>query len=999
MNIKAPISIFHRGTTRVFLLACLLSACSESSTEDTIGGLSLPQAAAPTALSGTEKTELLIDASASAAGSYPISNFTLEPATARLAGPATGSVSSSSPLLSVQLPAIAQSATLSYTLTVTDTAGQRSSVPVEIAVQAIDEAPVAAGDSLTAIAGEHFSSAASEGLLLNDWDEADLQLSSPALRAHLVRAPQRLTNFSVTASGAVSFDAPLSFQESSDSFSYRVSDNSGQHSEVAEVHVHIAPSGQTLLAPQARAASIIATENSSATVDASASARGSFAIASYQLQATNVPSSWVGTLPSSSASTSPLFNIRAGTLAQDTTLTFLLTVRDSRGNSDSAPVSATFSALDDTPTAAADSASVVAGELFKVADLRFNGQALSSSPAGNLLLNDRDEPQHSAPSTQLKVQLLTRPRYATEFYVNAAGGYAYRAAESTTATRDSFSYRVSDASGLSAAATVTLTIKASSNRGPTARAESLSTAEKSTVTIDASASTEGSQAITSYRLSHGTLPAGWSIPTGASSSSHISFQSAAVSSRTTVPLTLHVRDSRNKESTVAISLTVLPVEEKPEARGESFSVQRGQSLQTANLSFNGSTLSHAPANNLLLNDRDEPEHNSPSAKLRTILLRAPLHASQFKLDSQGGWHYSASNGHADIADSFSYRVSDGSFSSEPVEVRLSLKAVSANTPPTAANQCKAVAVASNAYSGQLSPLIQDNDDSAFNYSIVTPPLYGQLTVDLSSGDYRYSPSTDARGFRDHFVYQVDDLRGGTATGVVSLIYGALRIMPLGDSITFGVEGYTGATGDLPVVNHAVGYRRYLRDRLASGGYLIDFVGPRRAGWSAGLSDAEHAGFPGWRATELAHGRSSDSAAGNIDSWLNSSKPDVVLIHAGTNDHSSNAGVLTPLLNKIHSWRSNHQAVEMLIASIVDQRRDGGKARSHLDAFNAGVEALVPNYRDASYVDQYSALAWRSDLSSYSVDSVGLHPNSGGYRKMANRWYAALLSSGALNKCP
>lgn len=975
----------------MLITTATLAACSSDVEQD------VPPVAQAQSVTSVEKSVVTIDASASTPGSYAITSYKLSStASNKSDNPA---IEASQPLLELMLPPVAVTRTLDYTLTVTDTAGNYATTPVQIHVEAVDEAPTARQDALTAIAGSSFSSMASDNLLLNDQDEPDLELAPDALRAHLVRAPQVVQNFKLSEDGSVSFDAPVDFSENSDSFSYRVSDNSGLTSAAVEVYVRLAISGQTLIKPIARASSVIASENSSATIDASASARGSFPLVSYQLVATQVPSSWQGTLPSNNISSSPYFKLTAKALSQDTTLQFKLIVRDSEGNSGEESLQATFKAQDDQPVATADQATVTAGELLKVDDLLFSGEILRNSPVGNLLLNDRDEPQHTSPSNRLKVKLLSLPKHSQTFYVNALGGYAYRSHTNTTATTDSFTYQVLDASGASAAATVTLKIKPSASVGPTARATVAAVNEKSTATIDASQSTPGSNSIVSYRISHGNLPTGWTIPTGSMSSSRISFVTGPVDSHTVIPLTVTVSDSLGKTNAVQVNLSVSPVEEAPQATGEQYTLTRGQSLSAADLRFSGTILTSQPTNNLLLNDRDEPEHKQPSSNLRVVLLSSPAHASSFYLNALGGWGYTAIATGSATTDSFSYRVSDGSLSSNEVEVRLNLTVASLNTAPTADSQCLALSSPGNSFTGQLSALVKDSEDSSFNYTLSSTASEGSVNIDLSSGSYTYTPNSGSRGYADHFVYKVDDKRGGTATGVVNLVYGAARIMPLGDSITFGVERYTGATGDLPVVNNAVGYRKYLRNRLTSAGYMVDFVGPRNAGWDAGLSDTEHAGFPGWKAGDLAYGRGSDPAAGNIDSWLNAHPVDAVLIHGGTNDHTSNAGVLAPLLNKIQQWQVNHHPVELFIASIVDQRRDGIHNRSHLDAFNTAVEAMVPNYSNATFVNQYTALNWQTDLSSYSLDSVGLHPNTNGYQKMANRWYDAMSQSGLLNKCP
>jgi len=255
-------------------------------------------------------------------------------------------------------------------------------------------------------------------------------------------------------------------------------------------------------------------------------------------------------------------------------------------------------------------------------------------------------------------------------------------------------------------------------------------------------------------------------------------------------------------------------------------------------------------------------------------------------------------------------------------------AVAQSDSPTAVNQCTVLEALGISAVGQLSPLVTSSSDS-LQYSLVSTPRSGLVDIDLSTGQYTYTPSTSARGFADSFVYRVEDSDGGSTTGELRLVYGATRIMPLGDSITFGVEGYTVANGDLPKVDSAGGYRKVLKETLEDAGYRIDFVGPRRAGYSAGLDDAEHAGFPGWTATELANGRASNPNDGSVLTWLADTPPDAVLVHAGTNDNTRDGYVIAPILDKIQDWGTSNHAVDLFVASIVDQRRDAGN-RAHLD---------------------------------------------------------------------
>ena len=122
-----------------------------------------------------------------------------------------------------------------------------------------------------------------------------------------------------------------------------------------------------------------------------------------------------------------------------------------------------------------------------------------------------------------------------------------------------------------------------------------------------------------------------------------------------------------------------------------------------------------------------------------------------------------------------------------------------------------------------------------------------------------------------------------------------RIMPLGDSITFGVGDESNG-----------GYRGYLYQRLTSCGYAVDFVGSQTSG---SIPDPNHEGYPGWKAHEIRD---------NVYSWLRANPADIVLLHIGTNDISH--GEYTPgvtaeigqILDNIDAYESySHSTIRMV----------------------------------------------------------------------------------------
>ncbi|MGH9380010.1 MAG: SGNH/GDSL hydrolase family protein [Thermoanaerobaculia bacterium] len=197
---------------------------------------------------------------------------------------------------------------------------------------------------------------------------------------------------------------------------------------------------------------------------------------------------------------------------------------------------------------------------------------------------------------------------------------------------------------------------------------------------------------------------------------------------------------------------------------------------------------------------------------------------------------------------------------------------------------------------------------------------------------------------------------------------AVRILPLGDSITEGIDARSS-------------YRYWLDRGLREAGVELDFVGSLRGpvgGADGNAFDADHEGHWGWRADEV---------AARLDSWLAAAEADVVLLHLGHNDlgageaPSEVAAEVAELVARIRDSPSRpHVLVAEVIPVSVPALAAGiGELN---EALAARVEAIAdPGVR---LVD----LATGFDAGRRTAD--GIHPNEEGARWMAERWLAALL---------
>ncbi|MCM2390760.1 GDSL-type esterase/lipase family protein, partial [Streptomyces albipurpureus] len=208
----------------------------------------------------------------------------------------------------------------------------------------------------------------------------------------------------------------------------------------------------------------------------------------------------------------------------------------------------------------------------------------------------------------------------------------------------------------------------------------------------------------------------------------------------------------------------------------------------------------------------------------------------------------------------------------------------------------------------------------------------------------------------------------------------LAVMPLGDSITVGV-GHSSCptTADRP---NCQGYRVGLRDKLGADAAKVNFVGSRTNGGQ------KHEGYSGWTVEQISR---------DVENWMVAAQPNVVTLHIGSNnvehnvDRANAPAKVGKLLDKIFGAAP---AMTVVIAPIVpnSKTKDGQPMQPLVDAFNTALRGEVAaqklKNRKVELAD-FSAIG-NSDLAD------GLHPNSSGYAKMADAFYAGIKRAAAAN---
>jgi hypothetical protein len=190
---------------------------------------------------------------------------------------------------------------------------------------------------------------------------------------------------------------------------------------------------------------------------------------------------------------------------------------------------------------------------------------------------------------------------------------------------------------------------------------------------------------------------------------------------------------------------------------------------------------------------------------------------------------------------------------------------------------------------------------------------------------------------------------------------ALRVMPLGDSITRGTGSLTRSS-----------YRTALSERLRRGGMEINYVGSERDGSG---TDIDHEGHGGWSIDELSE---------RLDGWLAQARPDVVLLHAGTNnitqgdDGYTTARKLSAMLDQIRAARPE---AYIFVAQIIGSRVPRELAQDRI--YNRLIPGLV-----AEKVDPLITVVNQSTVAGIDLHDLH-HPDDFGYSKMAYNWYQAM----------
>ncbi|RYD74048.1 MAG: hypothetical protein EOP84_20560, partial [Verrucomicrobiaceae bacterium] len=214
----------------------------------------------------------------------------------------------------------------------------------------------------------------------------------------------------------------------------------------------------------------------------------------------------------------------------------------------------------------------------------------------------------------------------------------------------------------------------------------------------------------------------------------------------------------------------------------------------------------------------------------------------------------------------------------------------------------------------------------------------------------------------------------------ALSQGVPKIMPLGDSITWGAH----RTETIPG-----GYRKELGNRLTGAGTTYDFVGHGTGNPAPGL-DPHHNGNNGIR---------TDQVLTNIQQWM-TVNPDIVLMKLGTNDMLQKVPVHVAAENirtLIHRITDNAPNRRLYVATIIPivETRDGRTAAEWapiVNAYNAEVRKLVAEHaaqgRKVRLADAHANIVYTdpNPANNFFQPTDGTHPATAGYKQLGAFWF-------------
>lgn len=590
----------------------------------------------------------------------------------------------------------------SFTYKANDGTLDSNVVTVTLAIEPLNDAPVAVANSYT-VDEDAILSIGAPGVLGNDSDQ-----EGSGLTAVLVSGVAHGT-LTLNANGSFLY-SPAANYFGPDSFTYKANDGT-LDSNVVTVSITVNPIND---APIAVGNSYPVNEDTTLTVNAPGVMGNDSDAEGSGLTAVLVAGPANGTL-TLNANGSFSYSPNANYAGSDS---FTYKVNDGSLDSNVVTVALSVEAVNDAPVAVANSYSVDEGTTLTV-----------NAPG---LLGDDSDVEGSA----LSAVLVTGPANGT-LTLNANGSFSYTP-NANYSGPDSFTYKANDGTLDSNVVTVSLTVR-EVNSAPVAVANGYSVDEDGVLTIgapgllgnDSDPENDTLTAVLVTGVAHGTLTLN---PNGSFTYTPAANYAGADS------FTYKANDGTLDSNIVTVSFTVNPINDAPIAVANGYAVDVNTALNV-----------NAPG--LLGNDSD-----AEAGSLTALLVSGVAHGT-LNFNANGSFDYTPAANYLGT-DSFTYKINDGSLDSNVVTVSINVRPVSGNRIPTV--NAPSTLTTSTGIAIPFTVTMADPDLDPLTLTISTP---SNGTVTGSGTSYIYTPAPGFVG-SDSFMVTASDGRGGSASKLI-----------------------------------------------------------------------------------------------------------------------------------------------------------------------------------------------------------------------------------------
>lgn len=196
--------------------------------------------------------------------------------------------------------------------------------------------------------------------------------------------------------------------------------------------------------------------------------------------------------------------------------------------------------------------------------------------------------------------------------------------------------------------------------------------------------------------------------------------------------------------------------------------------------------------------------------------------------------------------------------------------------------------------------------------------------------------------------------------------------------------------------------------MQTDGYTnVDFVGSgtnqNPAGCPTATYDKDNEGHSGFLAQDIANKK-------QLVGWLQTNPADVITMHLGTNDivqkSLKTADIITALTTLVQVMRASNPAMKIIVSCSpnsdhvslggIDCRQVAQIIPCSIGSYTTAINALnsaIPSW--AAGLNTTQSPIWVVDQNTGFTSSDlrdGVHPNTSGDQKMANKWYPALINA-------